>query len=221
MTTRQRRWLAGGLGAGLLALLLVLAAFDNIFRADPRETLTTRTVELFEPPPPAPPPTRPSNARSGGSAGRDLTFDTARAPVALDTMQLDVQLAVADIGSLNLGGLGEGFGTGSGDGTGDGSGTGFGLATLSELDQIPTVVSAPVFSWPDEAVERGLDEFEMVFHIIIDEQGFTYPIALLETPFPSLRAEFMEWASRVRFTPPTRLGIPVQTEYTWPVKISR
>lgn len=222
MTPRQRRMLAGALGAGLMALLLVLAAFDNLFHPDPRETLTTRTVELYEQPPsPPPPPARPNNARSGGSAGRELKFDTARAPVALDTMQLNVQLAVVDIGSLNLGGLGEGIGTGSGDGRGDGSGIGFGLTTFSELDQLPTVVSAPVFRFPDEAIERGLDEFDMLFHIIIDEQGFTYPVSLLESPFPSMNAEFMEWASRVRFSPPTRLGIPVRTEYKWPVTIRR
>lgn len=221
MTTRQRRWLAGALGTGLLALLLLLAAFDNLFRLDPRESITTRAVELYEPPPPAPPPARPNNARSGGSAGRELTFDTARAPVTLATMQLDVQLAAAEVGSLNLGGLGEGFGIGSGDGTGDGSGTGFGLVTLSELDQLPTVLSAPVMGYPDEAVERGLAEFELQFHILIDEQGFTYPIALVQNPFPSSSADFLDWASRVRFSPPTRLGIPVRTEYTWPVKIRR
>ena len=219
MTTRQRRWLAGALGTGLLAVLLLLVAFDNLYRAEPRERTTMRSVELYEPPPPAPPPARPSDSRSGGSAGMALTFDSARAPIALDTMQLDVQLAVAEVGGLNLGGLGEGFGIGSGDGTGDGSGTGFGLVTLSELDQLPTVLSAPVMGYPDEAVERGLAEFELQFHILIDEQGITYPIALVQNPFPSLSADFLAWAARVRFSPPTRLGIPVRTEYTWPVKI--
>lgn len=222
MTTRQRRWLAGALGLGLVGLLLVLAAFDNLYNPEPRGDATTvRAVELYEPPPPAPPPARPSNSRSGGSAGMALTFDNARAPIALDTMQLDVQLAVAELGSLNLGGLGKGIGIGSGDGTGDGSGTGFGLVTLSELDQLPTVLSAPVMGYPDEAVERGLAEFELQFHILIDEQGITYPIALVQNPFPSLNADFLAWAARVRFSPPTRLGIPVRTEYTWPVKIKR
>ena len=221
MTTRQRRWLAGALGTGLLALLLLLAVFDNLYRAEPREATTLRAVELYEPPPPAPPPARPSNARSGGSTGMALTLDTRRAPIALDAMQLDVKLAVAELGPLNLGGLGEGFGIGSGDGTGDGSGTGFGLVMLSELDQTPTVVSAPVFGYPDEAVERGLDEFELQFRILIEQEGNTYPIALIQNPFPSMSSNFLEWAARVRFSPPTRLGIPVSTEYTWPVKIKR
>ena len=220
MTARQRRWLAVALGTGLVALLLVLAGLDNLYRPEPREATATRAVELYEPPPPAPPPARPSDSRSGGSAGRSLTLDSARAPVALNMMQLDVKLPVAEIAALNLGGLGDGLGVGTGDGTGDGSGVGFGLVTLSELDQVPTVVSAPVFAYPDEAAERGLAEFELQFHILIDEQGRTYPLGIVQNPFPSLTPQFMDYASKVRFTPPTRLGIPVRTEYLWPLKVN-
>jgi hypothetical protein len=135
-------------------------------------------------------------------------------------MQLDVRFA-AVVGELNLGGLGEGIGVGSGDGTGDGSGGGFGLVTLSELDQLPTVVSAPVFVYPKEADERGIAEFDLQFHIVIDEEGRVYPLAIVSNPFPSLSQEFLAYASRVRFSPPTVLGIPVRTEYVWPIRIKR
>jgi hypothetical protein len=138
----------------------------------------------------------------------------------LDVMQLDVRFA-AVVGEMNLGGLGKGIGVGSGDGTGDGSGGGFGLVTLSELDQQPTVVSAPVFVYPKEAVDRGIAEFELRFHILIDEEGRTYPIAIVQNPFPALSTEFLDYVARVRFTPPTRLGIPVRTEYLWPIKIKQ
>jgi hypothetical protein len=134
-------------------------------------------------------------------------------------MQLDVQFAAAEIGDLDIAGLGKGIGLGTGDGRGDGSGTGFGLATLSELDQVPAVVSAPLFPYPTEASERGITEFDLRYRILIDEEGRTYPIALVQNPFPALDALFMDYASKVRFTPPTRLGIPVRTEYVWPVKI--
>ena len=66
-----------------------------------------------------------------------------------------------------------------------------------------------------------IEEFELKFHILIDEEGRTYPLAIIESPFPALSAEFLDYASKVRFTPPTRLGIPVRTEYLWPVKIKR
>lgn len=218
--TRKRRWLAGSLGTGLALLLVVLAYLDTLGNPEGPQRLVLTDVATYQaPPPPPPPPPRPREARSGGSTGAFLPLDTSRAPV-LDVMQLDVRFA-ARIGDLNLGGLGQGIGVGSGDGTGDGSGAGFGLATLSELDQVPYVVSAPVFPYPEEATARGLTEFDLRYHILVDEQGQGYPIALLESPFPELNSEFMEWASRVRFSPPTRLGIPVRAEYVWPVKLKR
>jgi hypothetical protein len=220
MTVRKRRWLAGSLGTGLVLLLLLIAYLDTLGDPSGPEHLVLTDVTTYEaPPPPPPPPARPKEARSGGSNGSFLPLDTSRAPV-LDVMRLDVQFA-ARVGELNLGGLGQGIGVGSGDGTGDGTGTGFGLATLAELDAIPMVVSAPVFPYPDEATARGLAEFDLRYEILIDEEGRTYPIALIQNPFPSLSSEFLEWASRVRFSPPTRLGIPVRTEYQWPVKIKR
>jgi hypothetical protein len=219
MTARRRRWLAGSLGTALVALLLVLAGFDNLFSPEPRERTTVRAVELYEPPPPPPPPpVRRTNPRRGGSTGTMLTLERSQAPVPLDVMKLDVELVAVELGALNLGGFGRGLGRGIGDGSGDGSG-GFGLATASELDEQPVVLSAPVFPYPEEATKRGITEFDLRFHIVIDEEGRTYPIAIVQNPFPASSGVFLEWASRVRFSPPTRLGIPVSAEYTWPVKV--
>jgi hypothetical protein len=220
MTARQRHWLAGALGTALVLLLLVIASLDTLGDFDAPERFVVTEVTTFQPPPPPPPPpSRPSNARAGGSTGALLTLRNSRAPVVLDAMQLAIQFTAAEIGPLNITGLGQGVGVGTGDGTGDGSGTGFGLVNLSELDQQPTVVSAPVFTYPKLALDQGVNEFDLQFHIVIDEEGRVYPIALVFNPFPPLTNEFLEYASRVRFTPPTRLGIPVRTEYLWPIRI--
>ena len=222
MTVPQRRWIAGSLATGLVLGLVFIASFDLGGNMEAPERFVLTEVTTFEaPPPPPPPPPRPSTRPAGGSTGNEPTLRSSRAPVALDTMNLNVQFAAAEIGNLNIAGLGKGVGLGVGDGVGDGNGSGFGLAGVSELDQVPMVVSAPVFAYPKEATERGLTEFNLRYHIIIDEQGRTYPIALVENPFPSLNAEFMAFAAQVRFSPPTRLGIPVKTEYVWPVKIKR
>jgi hypothetical protein len=222
MTVRRRRWVAGSLGTGLVLLLLVVASLDTLGDFNGPERFVVTEVTTFEAPrPPPPPPSRPSNARSGGSTGALLTLRNSRAPVVLDTMQLAIRFAAAEIGPLNITGLGQGIGVGTGDGTGDGSGTGFSLVTLSELDQQPTVVSAPVFAYPKLAEDQGIGEFDLQFHIVIDEQGRVYPLAMVFNPFPPLSNNFLEYASRVRFTPPTRLGIPVRTEYLWPIRIKR
>jgi len=222
MTTGRRRWLAAALAMGLVLLLVVIASLDTLGDLDAPKRFELTEVTTFEaPPPPPPPPSRSSAVHNGGSTGAQLTLRASRAPVELDKMQLQVQFAVAELGKLNLAGLGHGVGVGSGDGTGDGSGTGYGLALLSELDQPPIVVSAPVFVYPGEATARGIAEFDLEYDIVIDEEGRPYPIALLRNPFPDLTQEFLDYASKVRFSPPTRLGIPVRTEYLWPVKIKR
>jgi hypothetical protein len=222
MTVRKRRWLAAALATGLVMALVFIASFDLSGNMKAPERFVLTEVTTFEaPPPPPPPPGRPSNSPGGGSLGAQLTLRSSRAPRALDKMQLDIQFAAAEIGNLNIAGLGQGTGLGVGDGVGDGSGSGYGFAGLSELDQVPMVLSAPPFVYPKEAIERGLAEFDLKYQIVIDEQGRTYPIALVENPFPSLNAAFMAYAAQVRFSPPTRLGIPVKTEYVWPVRINR
>jgi hypothetical protein len=220
MSVRQRRWVAAALATGLVLLLVFIASFDLSGNKTKPERFVLTEVSTFEaPPPPPPPPDSRKAAPSGGSTGTQLTLRSSRAPAALDKMNLEVQFAAAEVGNLNISGLGEGLGLGVGDGVGNGTGSGYGLTGLSDLDQIPTVVSAPTFPFPNEARERGLTEFNLRYHILIDEEGRVYPIALVENPFPSLDAESMDFASQVRFTPPTRLGIRVRTEYQWPVKI--
>jgi hypothetical protein len=43
----------------------------------------------------------------------------------------------------------------------------------------------------------------------------------VSNPIPSFSQEVLVYTSQVRFTPPTRLGIPVKTEYLWPLLIRR
>jgi hypothetical protein len=221
MTVRQRRWAAGSLATGLVLLLVFIASFDLSGNVKAPERFVLTEVSTFEaPPPPPPPPARTSNSPGGGSTGAQLTLRSSRAPLSLDKMQLDIQFAAAEVGNLNIAGLGEGIGLGTGDGFGNGSGSGYGLTGVSELDQVPMVVSAPAFPYPTrQAAERGIGAFDLEFDILIDEEGRTYPIAVVTNPFPSMNGEFLQWASRIRFSPPTRLGIPVRTQYRWPVGI--
>lgn len=222
MTVRQRRSVAASVATGLVLTLVFIASFDlNGDKTKPERFVLTEVATFEAPPPPPAPPPRPSSRPAGGSTGNEPTLRSSRAPATLDTMNLNVQFAAAEIGNLNIAGLGRGIGLGIGDGVGDGTGTGYGLAGVSELDQVPIVLSAPAFEYPAEAAARGLTEFNLRYHILIDEEGRTYPVALVENPFPSLNARFMAYAAQVRFSPPTRLGIPVKTEYVWPVKIKR
>src|SRR6187455_339020 len=162
MTMRQRRWLAASLATGLVLALVFIASFDLSGNQTKPERFVLTEVATFE----APPPPRPTNRPAGGSTGNEPTLRSSRAPVSLETMNLNVQFAAAEIGNLNIAGLGKGIGLGVGDGVGNGTGTGYGLAGVSELDQVPMVVSAPVFAYPAEATARGLTEFSLRYHIL-------------------------------------------------------
>ena len=94
MTVRQRRWLAASLATGLVLALVFIASFDLSGNQTKPERFVLTEVATFEaPPPPPPPPPRPSNRPAGGSTGNEPTLRSSRAPVSLETMNLNVQFA--------------------------------------------------------------------------------------------------------------------------------
>lgn len=210
MSPRRRRWLAGLAGGGLLVLLLLVVSFDDLYTAEPPDAVVLREVQIYEPPPPPPPP--PPVARTdSSSAGPQLTLANPDNRIALEVMDVDVDLPAGQLGNL-----GTGF-----PGTGEGTGSGLDIVALADLDELPRVVQAPALVYPDEAAERGIDEFRVFVHVLIDEEGRTYPLGLVQNPIPSFEQELMAYTSQVRFSPPMRLGIPVRTEYLWPLLIKR
>jgi hypothetical protein len=154
-----------------------------------------------------------------------LTKGNAEDPVKLDLMALEVNMDDA----IGVSGFGTG-GPGGGGDLGDWGGGTWGTVTLSELDNIPMVRSAPpvkadddnpLLGWPKEAVDQNISEFVVQVHIAIDEEGRAYLIRIVKNPFPSTNNEILDFVSAVRFTPPTRMGIPVKAEYLWPLRLTR
>jgi hypothetical protein len=207
MTGPQRRWLSVVLGAGLVLLLMVITSFDDRHRLEPQETFELREVRIYEPPPPPPPP--PPDFQGSRRAGPAMSLAPHETAIVLDIMELDVKLAVGELGDLGAGGWG----------IGDGAGAGLEIVSLAELDSAPAVMGSPVLVYPKEAIDLGITEFEVLVHILIDEEGRTYPIRIVDNPFPSFREDLERYVSGVVFSPPTRLGVPVRTEYLWPLLI--
>ena len=206
MSKLRRHIVSVVLGLGLLVGLLALVVLDGLIGAEPPEAVALRRVALRDPPPPPPPPVtrqeETEDPRPQISAARQ------QIPIELTTMDLDIEITAGLL---------------SGDGFGDlGQGLGFDLGTvdLSDLDGIPTVVRAPVIDdYPEALIEEGIRGFEVVLHILIDEQGRPYLVEILGSGYPPYNARLDEFVSEVRFTPPTLLGVPVRTEYAWPLLI--
>jgi TonB family protein len=205
VSTAQRRWLAAGLSVALALVLLLVISLDNVLEQPGGELLTYRQIEVAPPSPPPPPPQVVDPSRSAESR-LDVSVVPTDSPVELVVGKLDVDVAAGE-----LTGLGDGdFGTGIG--------IDFGGFSLDELDAVPAVISAPPFDYPDELLEQGIESFVVYLHILIDEEGHTYLIDILENPYPPFDAELLRFAPAVRFTPPTVHGKIVKAEFSWPVK---
>jgi len=205
----RRQLLATILGTLLVLLLLFLATLDNRFQAVPPQRFDLQEVQLYQPPPPPPPP--PTTSRDPSQmAGPSLEIFQPQVELELQVMDLAIELH---------GGGTAGFGGGLG-GEGMGLGIDWSLVSLSELDGYPNVLQAPVLQWHRQLIEQGVKEINVEFHILIDETGRVHPVRILINDQPSMNETFLEFAAQVRFTPPTRLGVPVRTEYRWPVKFT-
>ena len=211
MTLMQRRHLfSTALAVTLVLLLLVLASLDGLVTPEPPPLIALREVRVFVPPPPPPPPPLTQRAASG-MAGSPVALAAVPATIDLEIMELAVELPAGQPGS---------FGSGLGD-TGEGSGTDWGTVSLSTLDSIPMVINAPLIAYPAQLSAQNINQFEVMFHIIIDETGRTYPVQLVRNPYPGMNEELLAYAAQVRFSPPEKLGVPVRTEYLWPVAFKR
>mgnify|MGYP002635255612 CR=1 FL=1 len=210
MTVQQRQFLASGMGLCLLLLLLLLASLDDLFQPEPPQTVMLRQVQMSVPPPPPPPPPT-SQQENASNAGPPMLLTNQNKQISLELMDLDVNMTAGQFGN---------FGTGIA-GISDGLGVDWDGVSLSDLDGFPMVLSSPVLTYPLEAIQSNVDQFEVMFHIYIDEAGNAYPVQIVSNPYPSMTEELLEFAAGVRFTPPTRLGIAVKTEYLWPVVFRR
>ena len=222
LSNRNRQLLAPCLGTLLLIVLLLLASLDVEYEVEPPPKISMHEVRMYSPPPPPPPPPMEQNAQS--SPMPSLTTANVEDPVKLDFMELEVGMEAVGVSGFGTGGPGGGGGLGTG---GEGE---WGTVALSELDNIPIIRSYPLMrpdddnpllGWPKEAVKQNIREFVVMLHIAIDEEGRTYPIRIVQNPFPTMNEEILEFVSAVRFTPPTRLGVPVKTEYLWDLLIKR
>jgi TonB family protein len=205
MNATRRRLLAVLFGCGLLAATLLLIFLDGLMSVEPPARVTLREVALYDPPPPPPPPVpRQDQTRE---ATPELSSARRQIPIELTTMDLGIEL---DAGTLSGIGVGEDWG-GAID-------VEVGSVEFSDLDDTPVVLSSPLIRYPQELLDQGIKSFVVRLHILIDEQGRAYLISVIESDYPAYDTELRDYVSDVRFSPPTFLGVPVRTEFLWPVE---
>ena len=216
--TLRRRLLAMGLAAALLVALLLLSSLGIVREPPAKQITVVEDVRLYVPPqpPPAPEPLKPSE-HAGGSG--TLKVSIPRRETELGLMALDTR-AAATVSVPSGYGLGSLLGAGIGSGVGNGGESGIqAVFAVSQLDALPIVISAPTWSFPDRVRRMNLGTVRIVFQIIVDEEGHTHPVRIVEAPNLDMDKQLLEYAARTVFTPPLHLGKPVKAQYLWPVAV--
>jgi len=222
--TLGRRLLAMASAVALLVALLLLSSLGVVREPPPKQPTVLENVRLYVPPtpPPGPEPVEPNDR--AGSAGT-LQVNIPRRDVELGLMKLDTRAAAAvQVPSgYGLGGLLDaGIGRGAGNGAGDFAGGIPAVFAVNQLDAMPMVISAPPvnFLGLDRLRRLNISELRVMFQVLVDEEGHTHPVRIIQSPYPELEGQLMEYAARTVFTPPLHLGRPVKAEYLWPVLFS-
>jgi hypothetical protein len=217
--TLRRRLLAMVLAAALVVALLLLSSLGVVREPPSKESTVVEDVRLYVPPQPPPAPDRVKPGEHAGSSG-NLQVAIPRPDVELGLMPLDTRAAAA-VSAPSGYGLGSLLGAGIGGGIGNGAGSGESgiqvVFAVNQLDSMPMVISAPIWNFPDRVRRMNLGQVRVVFHIIVDEDGHTHPVRIVEAPSIDMDKQLMEFAEHTVFTPPKHLGKPVKAQYLWPV----
>jgi hypothetical protein len=219
--TLRRRIVASGLAAALVVALLLLSSLGVVREPPAKQPTVVEDVRLYLPPQPpaAPEPSKPSE-RAGGSG--TLLVRIPRREVELGLMALDTRAAAA-VSAPSGYGLGSLVGAGIGGGIGNGAGSGENgfqaVFAVNQLDSLPIVISAPTWTFPDRVRRMNLGKVRVVFQILVDEEGHTHPVRIVEAPNMDMDKQLMDYAARTVFTPPVHLGKPVKAQYLWPVVV--
>ena len=205
MKEAHRHLSAGALALLLLASILLLLWYDHATVPARQELVAMREVKIYSPPPPAPPPVTREDATRPSAP--DLSAINVLVPVELDSMALNVSLQPGEFSGSNA------F---NGD-----IGIGFGVVDLESLDSYPALTNTPVYVYSAQSLRDNLRSIQAELHIAIDEQGNARLVRVLSTNYPEDQRHLADFVSRARFTPPTLLGVPVRTEYIWPIRVDR
>ncbi|WNO10335.1 energy transducer TonB [Teredinibacter sp. KSP-S5-2] len=174
------------------------------------KTLVIREVDVSRLPPPPPPPEEKVVDDSsdsvmemsliGDSAGVELTF--SKTP-SMKTIQLE-KIEYDDLPIEQ-------------DKWEDLLAVDFPEVEMSELDEMPTIISRKSVSIPWELRRRGISRVATQVKVLIDEGGNTFLLKILDSKYPEMEVAIRELVKSAKFTPPKKNGEAVHARYDWPI----
>lgn len=191
-------------------LLSLVALMSRSPALEKEEILVIREVDLSRLPPPPPPPEEKVTDESsdsimemsliGDSKGVELTFSKTPSmkKIQLEKIEYD-ELPIEqdkweDLLSVD-----------------------FPEVEMSELDEMPAIISRKSVSIPGELRRRGITRVATHVKVLIDEQGNTFLLKILDSRYPEMEVAIRELVKSAKFTPPKKNGEAVHARYDWPI----
>lgn len=90
---------------------------------------------------------------------------------------------------------------------------------LNQLDDYPRLLNMITAKLPADIAAQGIDELQLVMHVIIHETGQVQLLELEPLPYQQLEPLAEQIAKQAHFTAPLYQGEKVKAEFFWPVKV--
>jgi periplasmic protein TonB len=200
------------LGSVLFVFFMVVGIFLlNTEAKAPEDTLSVRSVEVAEIPPPEPPPARQQEVKTENNSTPGPTIDLlGQGSGPAIAYSENPKLAIARMQQIEK----PEFNKESLD-IGNNLTVSFPLHQVEELDSVPRLLSSNHISFPRKMRESGIDKVATKVEIIIDAQGKAYVKKIVDPVYPEMVEVIRKAINDSRFTVPTKNGRPVQAVYLY------
>lgn len=89
----------------------------------------------------------------------------------------------------------------------------------SELDRKPKLLNRPSVRFPSRLARRGIRQGEVLLQVQIDTAGRVTVDRVISSSHPELVPTAQAFATKARFSKPTKNGKPVNATFRWPLSL--
>jgi periplasmic protein TonB len=90
--------------------------------------------------------------------------------------------------------------------------------SLSELDDLPTLLTPVKAILPKSLTRQGVDIFTVKLDVFIDAGGKVSLIKVVQNPYPELKPAIDKIIKQSRFSAPKKAGETVRARFIWPIE---
>ncbi|MBV1910650.1 MAG: energy transducer TonB [Kangiellaceae bacterium] len=205
------RTIAFLVSAGLVATLILSVLWFQELKLLKPQTLTVRQITIATPPPKPPPPLVKKN-QFESTMSINITANGAGPAMKFAEVKLPQQMDLSELSPPNIEHMKGAFV--------DNLSVDWQAFGLSELDDVPRLLTNLKISYPTSLVRKGIHRIDVELDVLIDESGKVVLRRIVRNPHPEFESIIQKLMKKARFTAPKKNGVPVRAAFNWPLEFS-